>query len=90
MNRSKPVLDEENALVMEMFQFVSPSRPVYMGGAGAVPLAEIEVFCRMAGFGRQEALEVAQDLRELDLLFLDLMDQQRKRARSLAQPKGDA
>lgn len=88
VNASRPDLAEENVLLMTMFQTLSPSRPVYFGGPGAIPLVEIEAYCRLAGFAPEERLDLVEQIRWMDLLFLDLMDKRKGAATTLTQPKG--
>ena len=90
VNASRPELDEENVFVMTVFQHLSPSRPVYFGGAGPIPFTEIEAFCRLAGFSPEERLDLAQQIRALDLIYLDLIDKRKQSRRTLPQPKGEA
>ena len=82
VNRSRPQVEEDAIFLYEAFHLLNPSRPGHFSGAGAIPLAEIDAFCRLFAITDRET--VARQLRRLDAAFLGLLEDRRRR--TLPQP----
>jgi hypothetical protein len=73
-----PELDEEPTLegglpvaAWSAFAALSDSRPISVGGAGAIPISEIEAYCRLIGLDDAESrAALLRLLRRIDRAFL--------------------
>jgi hypothetical protein len=81
VNRSRPVLAEEAVFLYETFHLLNPSRLQHFGGAGVIPFAEIDAFCRLFAITDEREM-VARQLRRLDQAYLGLVDKTRQRTRN--------
>jgi hypothetical protein len=71
-------VEEEHRFLYDAFHLLHPSRPVHLGGAGAIPFVEIDAFCRLFGVTAERAT-FARLLRRLDHAYLQLMETRKSR-----------
>jgi hypothetical protein len=82
-----PELDEEPTLdaglalaAWTAFATLSDSRPVHFGGAGSIPLSEIEAYCRLTELEDVELrASLVRLIRRMDRAFLAGNQPERKR-----------
>lgn len=79
VNASRPDLLEENEFIFRVWSELSPSRPVYFGGLGAIPLVEIEAYCRMAGIEGDSSYWLSRHVRQIDMMYIETVEARKKR-----------
>jgi hypothetical protein len=75
-------VEEDARFLYETFHLLNPSRPQHFGGAGPIPFAEIDAFCRLFAI-TDDKETVARQLRRLDLAYLDLVETRKARTTQL-------
>jgi hypothetical protein len=83
-----PELDEEPKMhrgaeeAWSAFAALNESRPIHFGGAGAIPLSEIEAYCRLVGLeDADEREQLARLVRRADRFYLSHNNSQKEARR---------
>lgn len=64
----------------EVFCLLHVSRPTQLDGPGAIPLSEIDAYCRLTGITEAEARETVMELiRTIDEGYLELVEARSKK-----------
>lgn len=66
----RPTLDADQALAWAAFCTLSRRRPVFFGGLGAIPLTDVEAYCRLHGVTDEEQGELLPLLEVLDCAYM--------------------
>jgi hypothetical protein len=86
--RDRPALDIKQTALFKHFELLSPSRPMGPVGPLAIPISEVEAYCRLYAIGTlTRRSEVHRVISKLDPIFLEYCDKKRKESEEAAKRK---